>query len=196
MGQERRRVVAAATVMRVDIPRAAGRVRRVVPAVALLGALLAGPGGAAGGGSPAQAGTQVAATATYRAPVAPVRVLRGFDPPSTRYGAGHLGVDLAVHGPVRAAGAGTVTFAGPVSGRGVVVVLHPDGIRTEYEPLAPAVTRGQVVAAGQVLGVVAGVHRGCAGPCLHWGARRGEVYLDPLALLRPLGPVRLLPWTG
>ena len=32
--------------------------------------------------------------------------------------------------------------------------------------------------------------------CLHWGARRGDTYLDPLSLLRPLGPVRLLPWSS
>ena len=133
---------------------------------------------------------------TYRSPVEPLRVLRGFQPPATRYGAGHLGVDLAASGVVRSAGAGTVTFAGSVAGRGVVVVLHPDGIRTEYEPLRPAVPRGRQVAAGDVLGTLAGVHQGCPGPCLHWGARRGDAYLDPLGLLRPLGPVRLFPWTG
>ncbi|WP_375500059.1 peptidoglycan DD-metalloendopeptidase family protein [uncultured Jatrophihabitans sp.] len=132
----------------------------------------------------------------YRAPVVPLTVLRGFSPPATRYGAGHLGVDLAAHGAVRSAGAGTVLFAGSVAGRGVVVVLHPDGIRTEYEPLRPAVARGQHVAVGTVLGVVSGAHRGCPGSCLHWGARRGDTYLDPLRLLRPLGPVRLLPWAG
>jgi hypothetical protein len=32
--------------------------------------------------------------------------------------------------------------------------------------------------------------------CAAWGARRGDIYLDPLELLRPLGPVRLLPWRG
>ena len=37
-------------------------------------------------------------------------------------------------------------------------------------------------------------HAGCtAEACLHWGLRRGEVYLDPLSLLRP-PRVRLLPW--
>ena len=138
----------------------------------------------------------VGATVTYRAPVAPLHVLNGFRPPAVRYGAGHLGVDLAAVGPVRSAGTGVVTFAGSVAGRGVVVVLHPDGIRTEYEPLRPAVARGRRVLAGTVLGVVAGAHRGCPQSCLHWGARRGEVYLNPLSLLRPLGPVRLLPWTG
>jgi murein DD-endopeptidase MepM/ murein hydrolase activator NlpD len=134
----------------------------------------------------------------YSAPVAPLRVVRGFDPPATPYGPGHLGVDLASRSgqPVRAAADGVVSFAGPVAGRGLVVIEHPDGIRTEYEPIRPAVTRGAVVHRGEMIGLVAGTHGACApGGCLHWGARRGEDYLDPLVLLQPLGPVRLLPWT-
>ncbi len=146
------------------------------------------------------AGSPAAGVTTYRAPVLPLRVLRGFEPPTTRYSAGHRGVDLALDpagdGIVRAAGAGTVSFAGSVAGRGLVVLLHPDGIRTEYEPLRPAVARGHHVEAGDVLGTVSGRHPGCPTSCLHWGARRGTVYLDPLQLLRPLGPVRLLPWSG
>ncbi|MBV9821900.1 MAG: M23 family metallopeptidase [Actinobacteria bacterium] len=148
----------------------------------------AGPASAAGAGS---AGTD------YRAPVDSVRVLTPFSPPPDRYGPGHLGVDLAAPSgqAVLAAGDGVVRFAGQVAGRGVVVVLHPDGISTEYEPLKAGVTAGQQVRAGQRIGTVAASHRGCApASCLHWGARRGENYLDPLSLLRPLGVVRLLPW--
>jgi murein DD-endopeptidase MepM/ murein hydrolase activator NlpD len=123
-------------------------------------------------------------------------VTRGFDPPPTPYAAGHRGVDLAgaVGQPVLAAGAGTVAFAGLVAGRPVVSVQHPDGLRTTYEPVQPAVAAGQVVARGSPLGVLTAGHPGCPGEaCLHWGLRRGEVYLDPLALLRP-PRVRLLPW--
>jgi murein DD-endopeptidase MepM/ murein hydrolase activator NlpD len=83
-----------------------------------------------------------------------------------------------------------------VAGRGVVVIAHPDGITTEYEPLAVTVQPGTRVAAGQPIGVLRGAHRGCSGACLHWGAKRGAAYLDPLGLLDPLGPVVLLPWTG
>jgi murein DD-endopeptidase MepM/ murein hydrolase activator NlpD len=133
----------------------------------------------------------------YRAPLPTIRVLTPFTPPPERYGAGHLGVDLAAPSgaAVLAAGSGVVGFAGPVAGRGVVVLLHPDGISTEYEPLAVAVAAGQRVVAGQRIGSVTGTHRGCApATCLHWGARRGTAYLDPLSLLAPLGVVRLLPW--
>jgi murein DD-endopeptidase MepM/ murein hydrolase activator NlpD len=137
----------------------------------------------------------------YRPPLTTLRVLKPFTPPVERYGAGHLGVDLAAAagGAVLAAGSGVVRFAGPVAGHGVVVLVHPDGISTEYEPLAAVVAAGQRVTAGQRIGTVRGVHRGCAAGCLHWGARRGSghppEYLDPMSLLAPLGVVRLLPWS-
>lgn len=135
--------------------------------------------------------------AGYLAPLPePLRVLRGFDPPATQYGPGHLGVDLraAPRETVRTAGAGVVRFAGPVAGRGVVVVAHAAGISTEYEPVRATIPAGTAVRAGQVIGVLRGRHAGCPGSCLHWGARRGTTYINPLDLLRPLGPVVLLPW--
>jgi murein DD-endopeptidase MepM/ murein hydrolase activator NlpD len=137
-----------------------------------------------------------AAPVSYLAPLpGPLDVRRAFDPPDTEFGPGHLGVDLrATDGAiVRAAAAGVIDFAGPVAGRGVVVVTHPDGIRTEYEPVRPQVRVGTHVRAGDPIAVLRGRHPGCPGPCLHWGARRGADYLDPLSLLRPLGPVVLLP---
>lgn len=136
---------------------------------------------------------------TYAPPLTPVRVVHSFDPPTTPYGPGHLGVDLesSPGGPVAAAGAGTVSFAGSVAGRGVVVIVHPDGVSTEYEPIVPAVHTGDAVRRGQFIGTVHGTHHDCRpGRCLHWGAKRDGEYIDPLSLLHPLGPVRLLPWTG
>ncbi|MEI4272738.1 peptidoglycan DD-metalloendopeptidase family protein [Klenkia sp. LSe6-5] len=140
---------------------------------------------------------QVVPAAGYGWPLAgdPV-VTRPFDPPAHVYGPGHRGVDLSgVAGePVLAAGAGVVAFAGSVAGRPVVSVDHPDGVRTTYEPVAPVVAAGQVVTRGSPLGVLQPGHTGCpADACLHWGARVGQTYLDPLALLTP-PRVRLLPW--
>lgn len=125
---------------------------------------------------------------------APV-VVRPFDPPPQPWLAGHRGVDLAARPgtPVLAAGAGTVVFAGTVAGRGVVSVDHAGGLRTTYEPVTASVRAGAAVSAGQQLGVVTGAGHGCA--CLHWGLRRGPVYLDPLTLLGR-GRVRLLPLHG
>jgi murein DD-endopeptidase MepM/ murein hydrolase activator NlpD len=155
-------------------------------------ALLAALAGLLFGASPVAATSQ----AGWRLPLpgAP-EVVRGFEPPPTPYAAGHRGVDLrAVPGArVVAAAAGTVTFAGPVAGRPVVVVTHAGGLRTTYEPVAATVRRGAALAAGAVLGsvVVAGSH--CLpGACLHWGLRRGDTYLDPLTMLADR-PVRLLP---
>jgi murein DD-endopeptidase MepM/ murein hydrolase activator NlpD len=125
----------------------------------------------------------------------PPRVSRPFDPPDTPYAAGHRGVDLtgSAGAAVHAAGAGVVVFAGMVAGRPVVSVDHPGGLRTTYEPVEPAVGAGARVDRGTVLGVLVPGHAGCpTDACLHWGLRRGEAYLDPLALLRP-PRIRLLP---
>ncbi|MDX6226555.1 MAG: hypothetical protein QOE64_2931, partial [Frankiales bacterium] len=101
-------------------------------------------------------------------------VVRGFHPPATAHGPGHRGVDLAgaVGDPVLAAGAGVVTVAGPVAGRGVVVVLH-GRLRTTYEPVAASVHVGVVVLAGDRLGTLIAGHPGCpVAACLHWGLLR------------------------
>ncbi|GAB2624493.1 hypothetical protein Aab01nite_18230 [Paractinoplanes abujensis] len=128
-------------------------------------------------------------------PVVPPEVTRAFDPPAQPWLAGHRGVDLA--GPpltaVRSAGPGTVLFAGGLAGRGVVSIAHAGGLRTTYEPVTATVSVGDVVAQGDPIGLLQTGHAGCpAAACLHWGLRRGSLYLDPLALLG-LGRVRLLP---
>ncbi|MGC4867141.1 murein hydrolase activator EnvC family protein [Micromonospora sp. DT53] len=132
----------------------------------------------------------------FRWPVdGPPRPVRRFDPPPRPWLPGHRGVDLAAPSGavVRSAGPGTVLFAGLVAGRQVVTVGHADGLRTTHEPVQPAVRQGQPVTAGAPLGELLPGHPGCpVETCLHWGLRRGEEYLDPLALLG-LGPVRLLP---
>ncbi|WP_433391331.1 peptidoglycan DD-metalloendopeptidase family protein [Micromonospora sp. KLBMP9576] len=143
--------------------------------------------------------TAPAGDARFRWPLDGVpRPVRRFDPPPRPWLPGHRGVDLAAApgATVRAAGAGTVLFAGLVAGRPVVTVGHADGLRTTHEPVSPAVRPGASLAAGAALGTLLAGHPGCPAPaCLHWGLRRGADYLDPLALLG-LGPVRLLPLDG
>ncbi|MBB4712313.1 M23 family metallopeptidase [Streptomyces luteogriseus] len=131
------------------------------------------------------------------------RVLRGWEPPATVYGPGHRGVDLAAPAgtPVRTVAPGRVAFAGSVAGRGVVSVdLTGTGdppLRTTYEPVTAAVEEGQEVEPGEVIGSVQAGGSHCSAPCVHWGLRRGEGYLNPLSLLPPWllhrGPSRLLP---
>jgi murein DD-endopeptidase MepM/ murein hydrolase activator NlpD len=120
-------------------------------------------------------------------------VVAPFDPPQSRYGPGHRGVDLAGRPgeSVRAALPGTVTFAGPVAGVGWVTVRHSDGLDTTYGPLDPRrVEVGERVAAGQVLGVLA-----AGATHLDWGARRDGRYVDPLGLL-PAAGARLIALEG
>nr|WP_232072491.1 M23 family metallopeptidase [Phytohabitans flavus] len=154
------------------------------------------PAGAGGSGLVWAGAVAPLPAGSFRWPLdGPPRVVRRFDPPPRPWLAGHRGVDLAAWpgAPIRAAGAGTVHFAGLVAGRGVVSVTHPNGLRTTYEPVEPAVRAGQAVAPGDQVGALAAGHAGCpVAACLHWGLRRGEEYLDPLALLG-LGRVRLLP---
>lgn len=144
---------------------------------------------------PAAAAAAAVPDGPWVSPLAgPLSVSRAFDPPDTPYGAGHRGVDLASPSgsSVRSAGAGTVSYATLLAGRGVVVVVHGD-LRTTYEPVTASVEVGQRVAAGAVIGTLDPGHASCApATCLHWGLRRGDTYLDPLRLLRR-APSVLLP---
>ncbi|GHJ94440.1 hypothetical protein SNE510_39590 [Streptomyces sp. NE5-10] len=130
----------------------------------------------------------------------PPEILRGWRPPPGPYAAGHRGVDLAAPPgtPVLAPADGTVTFAGPVGGRGVVTLtLTGTGtppLRTTFAPVTPLTPRGAHVSAGTPIATLApGTH--CPTSCLHWGLLRGEHYLNPL-LLTPRPHSRLLPVDG
>ncbi|MFF9194787.1 M23 family metallopeptidase [Streptomyces sp. NPDC014779] len=136
-------------------------------------------------------------------PVGPPRpvVLRGWEPPPGPYAAGHRGLDLAAPPgtPVRAPAAGTVTFAGPVGGQGVLVLTHPGTgrppLRTTYVPVTPAVPTGTRVRPGDLLAHTTPTPH-CPRACLHWGLLRGDTYLNPLLLLTAGGGSRLLPVWG
>lgn len=161
-------------------------VRTLVLSLALLGPVLGlvGPPAAAGPAGP---------EGTWPLQPRP-RVVRAFDPPDDPWGAGHRGVDLAGRAgqSVHAALAGTVTFAGRIAGKAVVVVAH-GARRTTYEPVAATVAVGDAVAEGTPIGRLELPLGHCfPAACLHWGLLEGERYLDPLSLVGG-GPVRLLP---
>lgn len=153
---------------------------RRLPAALLAAALLAAPAAAAAPPAAHAPAAAPAAAARHLRPV-PGAVLRPFDPPPRPWAAGHRGVDLAapVGAPVRASAAGVVHFAGPVGGVPVVSVRHGPRLRTTYQPVAAVVRAGQPVARGQLIGHLAAG----AEPGLHWGARVGAGYLNPLDLL-------------
>ena len=117
-----------------------------------------------------------ATAVTYRPPVdAPV--VDTFRPPPQHWSPGNRGIDYDTRPgtPVGAAAAGEVVYANPVGLSRHVVVLHDDGIRTSYSFLQSiSVRRGQRVAPGQEVGI--------AGEGLHFGARVGDDYIDPVRL--------------
>jgi murein DD-endopeptidase MepM/ murein hydrolase activator NlpD len=143
--------------------------------------------------APARAAAEPVPVGVWPLKPAP-EVVAGFDPPDAPWGSGHRGVDLlgAPGQAVHAALAGTVSFAGVLAGRGVVVVVHGD-TRTTYEPVEATVEVGQVVGRDEVIGHLQGVASHCPPQaCLHWGWLRGPTYLDPLDLVGGRH-VRLLP---
>lgn len=127
--------------------------------------------------------------------VAPVPgpIVRGFDPPAQEWSAGHRGIDLLADPgtTVVAALPGTISFAGSVAGRPVVVVDHGT-TRTTYEPVSTTRTPGERVVAGDAIGVLQPGHSCAGGDCLHLGWRRADHYLDPSSLFAKAG-IRLLP---
>lgn len=128
-------------------------------------------------------------------PLAPrPAVLARFRAPSTAYGPGHRGVDLASRpgATVHAVAAGRVSFAGVIGGKPTVAVTHADGVRSTYEPVTARVATGDEVVVGQLIGLVTPTGSHCTTTCLHLGAVRVSTYLDPLRLLG-WWRVRLLP---
>ncbi|WP_243708866.1 M23 family metallopeptidase, partial [Actinomadura sp. GC306] len=85
--------------------------------------------------------------------------------------------------PVLAAGAGRVSYAGRLAGRGVVAIDH-GMLRTTYLPVRPSVQVGGRVTPGARIGVLEAGRSHCPAPCLHWGLRRGVLYLNPLDLVQ------------
>lgn len=172
--------------------------RTALAVLAVLLALAVGPPGpAAAVEEPVRPGSHdaVPAPAGGLWPLSPRPVVtEHFSPPTSPWGAGHRGVDLAarVGQPVLAVLAGRVSFAARLAGRGVVVVDHGP-TRTTYEPVVADVAVGDRVGPGDHLGRLELVGSHCLpAACLHWGWRRGGTYLDPLDLVGA-GPVRLFP---
>jgi murein DD-endopeptidase MepM/ murein hydrolase activator NlpD len=95
---------------------------------------------------------------------------------------------------------GIVSFAGWVVDGLFISVDHPDGIRTTYSWLsAIGVKKGDQVARGQAIGSTGHGHPDVSTPHLHFGARIGATYIDPMTLLEPgtvVGLIHLAPILG
>ena len=144
---------------------------------------------AAGGTDPVT--VEIASSHTrYRSPTADStpRVIHPFEKPAQRWSAGHRGV----------------------------VIAHPDGRRSTFEPMDEALPVGTEVTIGDVIGTVAAPdsagengerpYRRCSTPCLYWGVRQGGThgdgsgkdaeYINPMSLLSSRDPSILLPVPG
>jgi murein DD-endopeptidase MepM/ murein hydrolase activator NlpD len=103
-----------------------------------------------------------------------------------RWGRMHEGIDIGVpYGtPIHAAAAGTVIYAGWMSGYGNLIVIdHGHGLATAYgHQSALAAGNGQSVSQGQVIGYV-GCTGHCFGPHLHFEVRVNGAPVDPLGYL-------------
>lgn len=121
-----------------------------------------------------------------------------FEAPATAYGPGHRGIDyeVAAGTRVRAAGSGTVTWAGSVAGNLSVTIDHGDGLETTYSILSNIeVQRGMTVDQGRFIGSVDRDHEANAGG-LHFGVKLHDEYVDPLDYLGPAditGAIHLAP---
>jgi murein DD-endopeptidase MepM/ murein hydrolase activator NlpD len=103
-----------------------------------------------------------------------------------RWGRMHEGIDIgcAYGAPNRAAAAGTVIYAGWMSGYGNLVVIdHGNGLSTAYAHASSlAVSVGQSVSQGQTVSYV-GATGHATGPHLHFEVRVNGVAVDPLQYL-------------
>jgi len=108
-------------------------------------------------------------------------IARGFHLPKGQFGPGNRGLDYAVVAgtPVRAAGAGTVTFAGPVAGTVAITLDHGGGLETTYTGISEMyVVRGETIGQAHWLGET--------DDRFHFGVKQDDIYVDPQDYLGPI----------
>ncbi len=121
-------------------------------------------------------------------------ILAPFRAPAHEYGAGHRGVDIAaVRGEVvRSPADGVVAFRGTVVDRPLLTIDHGAGLVSTFEPMRSELDPGEVVAAGDDIGVVdVGGHS--APGSLHFGVRLYGDYINPMLLFGDVPRAVLLP---
>lgn len=103
-----------------------------------------------------------------------------------RWGRAHKGVDLVSgNRTIKAADAGTVTFAGVMNGYGNVVVIdHRNGYETYYGHMSSiAVSQGERLEQGAKIGIMGSTGRS-TGTHLHFEIRKNGAALNPMKYLK------------
>ena len=139
------------------------------------------------------AASPVAAAAVLIPPVDGPAIVRFVEPPH-RWAPGHRGIDYALPAgtAVRAAGGGTVAYAGKVAGHLAVTIDHGLGMETTYTALSEVtVERGQEVGQGTWIGYSGRAHPG-GQLGLHFGVKVDGEYVDPASLLGSIDVSRAL----
>jgi murein DD-endopeptidase MepM/ murein hydrolase activator NlpD len=101
----------------------------------------------------------------------------------------HNGIDYAASSgtPVRAAAAGTVTFAGPKGANGnLVVIAHAQSFYAHLSKFATGLKAGAKVKQRQVIAYVGTTGRS-TGPHLHFSLKKAGQFLDPATQLNGPG---------
>jgi murein DD-endopeptidase MepM/ murein hydrolase activator NlpD len=127
----------------------------------------------------------------WRAPIPFARITSRYNPrrlhPVLKVVMPHNGVDFGASTgtPVRAAAPGTVKSAGDSGPCGNMVAIdHAAGLTSAYCHLsrfAPGIHPGQHIEARQLVGYVGQTGR-ATGPHLHFAVKRGDQFIDPLAM--------------
>lgn len=103
-----------------------------------------------------------------------------------RWGRLHAGIDIAAPAgtPIAASGSGSLTYAGEMSGYGLLVVVqHEGGIATAYaHNSSVSVSVGQQVSQGQMI-AAAGCTGHCFGDHVHFEVRVNGQAVDPMGYL-------------
>jgi murein DD-endopeptidase MepM/ murein hydrolase activator NlpD len=102
-----------------------------------------------------------------------------------RWGRMHEGIDIAAPTgtAIHAAAAGTIIYAGVMSGYGNIVVIdHGGGIATAYGHMSAIWAGGGSVSQGQSIGAV-GCTGHCTGPHVHFEVRVNGSPVDPMGYL-------------
>ncbi|ASA24966.1 M23 family metallopeptidase [Paenibacillus donghaensis] len=116
-------------------------------------------------------------------PVSAARITSSF---GERWGRAHKGLDMVSSDrTIKAADAGTVSFAGVKSGYGNVVIIdHRNGYETYYGHLSSiAVTSGQRLEQGAKIGVMGNTGRS-TGTHLHFEIRKNGTAINPMKILK------------